>query len=510
MPPPITLPRRTLHAFRQVAKKHLNLKGRDPGPPVRVHTDDDGGTRLTTVGPDGRGTSLYIEGDRPPQDLTLPFALLADAGAAKAGDVRFADADGGNAVVANWDDRGVPRSARGTLEKKDRDRAAKFDPPSITDWRDPGENFGDMLRAACEVTDADSGRYALGCVRLDPHAGRIEATDSHHLLIARGFAFPFEEPVLLPAPHALSAVSLRKEDARVAFAAGGARAGVLALAAGDWTIWSPEVRDTRFPELDRVVPAEGRATATLTGPDVRFLLDRIPSLPAAGDDRRPVTLDLTGGELLVRAREDGGTAVELATAPAETRGKATCVCDRRFLARALSLGCTRIAANGPEEPVRMNTSDGAGNSATVVFATLAGDTVPAKGAVRIAADANEQDPEETQAPPAANARGRITHTTTPKRNSTPMPKNRIAEHANGYRSNGHANGTNGRAVRGDEPNAAPDHDELLERVSALGGTLSDAASEARSLATDLRKLKKRNRAVTGALAGLKKLGSLVA
>ncbi len=89
-----------------------------------------------------------------------------------------------------------------------------------------------------------------------------------------------------------------------------------------------------------------------------------------------------------------------------------------------------------------------------------------------------------------------------------MPRNRITEPANGYRTNGDANG---HAVRGDdEPNAAPDHDELLERVSALGSTLSEAAGEARSLATDIRKLKKRNRAVTGALAGLKRLGSLVA
>ena len=506
MPPPMTLPRRTLHAFRTVAKKHLNLKGRDPGPAVRLHAGDEGGARLTTCAPDGHGVSLHIPGDRPPQDLTLPFGLLTDAGAAKSGDVQLADADGGNAVVANWDERGVPRTARGTLERKERDRAAKFAPPAVEDWHNSGENFGELLRAACEVTDADSGRYALGCVRLNPHAGRIEATDSHHLLIARGFTFPFAEPVLLPAPHALSAAPLRKLHVRVAFIAGGPQAGVLALRCGDWTIWSPEVRDARFPELDRVVPAEGKATATLTDRDVRFLLDRLPSLPGAGDDRRPVTLDLTGGDLLVRAREEGSAAVELATAPAETRGKATCVCDRRFLARALSLGCTRVAANGPEEPVRLDTPDGTGANATVVFATLAGDPVPAKDAVRIAADADERDREENHAPPAATARGRITPTTTPKRNDAPMPKNRIAETADGYRSNGHADGVNGH----DQRDAAPDHDELLERVSALGSTLSDAAGEARSLATDLRKLKKRNRAVTGALAGLKRLGSLVA
>ena len=42
--------------------------------------------------------------------------------------------------------------------------------------------------------------------------------------------------------------------------------------------------------------------------------------------------------------------------------------------------------------------------------------------------------------------------------------------------------------------------------AALGGTLSGAAGGVRSPATDLRKLKKRDRAVTGAPVGLKKLG----
>ena len=509
MPPPFTLPRRTLHEFRLVTKKHLNLKGRDPGPPVRVHAGEAGGTRLTIIGADGRGVSLHIPGDRPPADLVLPFALLADAGTAKTGDVQLADADGGASVVANWDDRGVPRTARGTLEKKDRDRAAKFGLPAVENWHDPGGNFGDLLRAACGVTDADSGRYALGCVRLDPATGRIEATDSHHLLIARGFAFPFERPALLPAPHALSAAPLRREAVRLSFVPNGESAGTVALACGDWTVWSPEVRDARFPGLDRVVPATtGKATATLAGRDVRFLLDRVPSLPGGGDERRPVTLDLTGGELLVRASEDGAAAVELATSPGEPHGRAVCVADRRFLLRALSLGCTRVAANGPEEPVRIDTPAG---DVTVVFATLAGDPAPADGAVRVPADAPETiREEETASRAAATARDRITHTTT-KRTANPMPKNRIAETADDYRSNGHVNRTNGHAVRGDDrPDAAPDHDELLERVSALGSTLSEAAGEARSLATDLRKLKRRNRAVTGALAGLKKLGSLVA
>ncbi|MFH5802778.1 hypothetical protein [Alienimonas sp. DA493] len=505
--PPITLPRRTLHAFRTVAKKHFGLKARDDGPCVRVDAGGEGGTRLTAAGPDGRGVSLYIPGDRPPAGLVLPFDLLSQAGAAKNGDVQLSEADRGDALVANWDERGVPRSIRGTLEKKDRDRAANFAPPAVPGWTDPGEDFGDALRAACEVTDIESTRYALGCVRLDPAAGRIEATDSHHLLIARGFRFGFGEPVLLSAPHVLSAAPLRRHDVRVAFVPAGKAAGIVVLSAGDWTVWTPEARDARFPELDRVVPGgEGKARVSLSTIDAAFLSDRLDSLPGAGDDRKPVTLEAKDGAFLIRAAEEGGTPVELATGSSQVTGTAICVADRRFVARALTNGCTDLAMFGPEEPVRCD-AGGDGPGTTVVFATLAGDPVPAKDAVRLTANApaatNRQTAPDT---PDAVRDAHVTHPAPQKRASPQMPRNRITQNLNGYTTNR----SNGHAVRGDEnPDGPPDHDALLERVSALGGTLSEAASEARSLATDLRKLKKRNRTVTSALAGLKRLGSLV-
>ncbi|MFH5804355.1 hypothetical protein [Alienimonas sp. DA493] len=477
--PPITLPRRTLHAFRTVAKKHLGLKARDDGPCVRVDAADEGGTRLTAVGADGRGISLLVPGDRPPAGLVLPFDLLAQAGAAKNGDVQLSEADRGNAVVANWEERGVPRSTRVALEKKDRDRAANFEPPAVPEWTDPGDGFGDALRAACEVTDADSGRYALGCVRLDPSAGRIEATDSHHLLIARGFRFGFDQPVLLPAPHALSAAPLRKQDVRVAFLPGGRQAGVLALRCGDWTVWSPEARDARFADLDRVVPGgEGKAAVGLTEADAAFLADRLDRLPGAGAERRPVTLEIRDGVFLVRAAEEDGAPVELATASSQVRGAAVCVADRRFVARALTAGCTQWALNGPEEPVRCDgpDADEGHPGVTVVFATLAGDPVPAEGAVRLTADGPSS--------PVAAASTSSPAPVPAKRPAAPMPANRL---------NGHA---------------AADPEALLDRATALQATLADAAAEAKGLAADLRKLKRRDRLVSSALGSLKRLGSL--
>ena len=398
MPPPLTLSRRTLHAFRLVLKKHLGLTGRDAGPPVRVHVGPDGGTRLTAVAPDGRGLSLLIPGGRPPADLVVPFGLLADAGAARAGDASLAEADAGAAVVANWDERGVPRSARGTLEKADRDRAAAFAPPAAESLADPGPGFAEALRQAVAVTDADSARYALGCVRLDPAAGRVEATDSHHLLVAGGFAFPWREPVLLPAPHALGCSQLKGTDVRVGRATGGGKVPPIVLAVGDWTLWTPEARDARFPDLTRVIPeGDGKASVALSPADAAFLADRLDRLPGAGADRRPVTLEARDGLFLVRAAEGGGEPVELATASSEAIGAAVAVADRRFLARALAAGCSKVSLHGPEEPVRCDAPEG---GTTVVFATLAGEPVPAAGAVRLAAEVPSPPPAASEPEPA--------------------------------------------------------------------------------------------------------------
>ena len=476
MPPPLTLPRRTLHAFRLVLKKHLELKGRDAGPPVRVHAGAAGGTRLTAVAPDGRGLSLSIPGDRPPADLVLPFDLLADAGAARAGDVALAESDAGAAVVANWDERGVPRSARGTLPQADRDRAAASAPPAVEELRDPGPGFAAALRSACGATDADSPRYALGCVRLDPIAGRIEATDSHHLLIARGFSFRWEEPVLLPAPHALSCSQLKDADVRVARVADGAKVPLVVLSVGDWTLWAPEARDARFPDLDRVVPGGGgKATVALLAADAAFLADRLDRLPGAGAERRPVTLEVRDGLFLVRAAEEGGEPVELATASSDATGEAIAVADRRFLARALAAGCSKVWLHGPEEPVRCDSAGEGGT--TVVFATLAGEPVPAGGAVRLSA-------EPSSAPPAPSVSA-ANPASVPFPNPAPV-------------------------MSRPKPAAAADPEVLLNRAAALTATLSDAASQARSLSADLRKLKKRDRAVASALGSLKRLGDLAA
>ncbi|MFH5806828.1 hypothetical protein [Alienimonas sp. DA493] len=199
----------------------------------------------------------------------------------------------------------------------------------------------------------------------------------------------------------------------------------------------------------------------------------------------------------MRAAEEGGAPVELATASSETRGGAVCVADRRFLARALAAGCTAWKLNGPEEPVRCDAPD-AGDGrpgTTVVFATLAGDPVPAEDAVRLTADG----PSSVDFPSSTRS--------VPKRKlSAAAPANRLSgSPAAPVPTNGYA--ANGQAANG---HAAADPEALLDRATALQATLADAAAEAKGLAADLRKLKRRDRLVSSALGSLKRLGSLTA
>ena len=48
------------------------------------------------------------------------------------------------------------------------------------------------LHEASEVTDADSHRFALGCLQLSKD-GNINATDGRQLLVQQGFNFPWTE-----------------------------------------------------------------------------------------------------------------------------------------------------------------------------------------------------------------------------------------------------------------------------------------------------------------------------
>ncbi len=55
------------------------------------------------------------------------------------------------------------------------------------------------LKEASETADPLAVRMALGCLELCGETGEIAATDAHQLLLQKGFIFPWNDKVLIPA-----------------------------------------------------------------------------------------------------------------------------------------------------------------------------------------------------------------------------------------------------------------------------------------------------------------------
>src|SRR5690606_32038661 len=122
-------------------------------------------------------------------------------------------------------------------------------------------------------------RYALGCVQLRGSDGHIAATDGRQLLIQRGFAFPWEDAVLVPANPVFRCKDVTSGEpvaiGRVDY--------WVAVTAGPWTIQLKVQKDAQFPQVDDHVPAAGSAKAVvrLDAGDAAFLGDTISRLPCS-------------------------------------------------------------------------------------------------------------------------------------------------------------------------------------------------------------------------------------
>jgi hypothetical protein len=112
--------------------------------------------------------------------------------------------------------------------------------------------------------------------------------------------------------------------------------------------------DARFPKVDDVIPSPtGMATVcALEAADAAFLAQALPRLPVGADPDAPLTLDLDG-TLTVRAKaEDQAQATELVLTRSAVSGPAVRLAgNRRYLARALALGCTEFRITKPDTPV---------------------------------------------------------------------------------------------------------------------------------------------------------------
>jgi hypothetical protein len=302
------------------------------------------------------------------------------------------------------------------------------------------------------------------------------ATDGQQLLVQGGFAFPWDDDVLVAGAGALAAPELPKD--------GGATVGRTAthvwVRVGPWSFALAVDAAGLFPDVALVIP-RARADATklvLDAADGAALAAALPALPGADEEHRPVTLDLNG-HAAVRARAAGqprATEVDLPRA-AVTGPAVRLVTDRFYLARALRLGFTEFAVAAADKPVV-----GRDAARTYLWITLspAGALPPDPEARRVRLPRPDSGP----AAPRTLRRPR------------PMPTNST-------------DSTAARPQTGDAPRPAPAPRAgvhgLLDEAQALQRSLREAGGRAARLAAALRRHRRRSKLVQSTLASLKQL-----
>jgi hypothetical protein len=237
-------------------------------------------------------------------------------------------------------------------------------------------------------------------------------------------------------------------------------------------VWLPEDRGGRYPDVIGIIPRSGNGSvAGIDERDAAALLDALPHLPGAGNEDRPVTLDLNGW-VMVRAKDTPSGAVQdvlLTRSPAAGPPIRVAV-DRRALARLLALGCHTVRLAGDGKPLVAEGDD-------KIFICMCLDP----GLVVEPDPAAIRTPTDNRAAPTPRP---VT------RERKPPMKTHV--------SNGHP--PNGRT----ESPQAETPDPLAE-AEALRSTLSDAAQHAARLVALLRNRKKEQKALSQVYSSLKSL-----
>lgn len=217
-------------------------------------------------------------------------------------------------------------------------------PPNVAELEPP---FLNAFQDAVETTSRDWGRFSLNRVQLRGDTGEMIGTDGKHLLIQRGYAFPWAERFLVPAPRVFTARELRRGEPVVV----GRSESHFFVRTGFWTFHFLIDKMSRFPTVETVLqPLTGvRTTCRLAPEDARFLdwlLRR-----KQGGDLPSVTFDLCSW-LVVSFLDEAGEPAEEVLSRSEVIGPPVRFrTDPLYPRRAIQVGFTEFHVFGPDRPV---------------------------------------------------------------------------------------------------------------------------------------------------------------
>jgi hypothetical protein len=436
----ITIPRRAARRFRAACMKCVSGRPRGPAPPVVIRRAGGRVTLAATFPEVTLELSLPASAGTEDEVLVVPMTALeaVEGNTDERAEFEIAEKLAG---TVRWVVSGSARSAPVTFLLPGK----QHDPLPRPETKPVAARLLSALHEAARTASRENGRYALSRVQVRGAAGKVIATDGKVAVLYSGLKLPFPDDLLVPAVPLFGCPELRDEpDVRV-----GRTPQHLVVRAGDWTAWLSVATSGKFPDVAGVVPVRARTSVRFDPADVAALVPKLPGLPGAEDEHRPVTLDVDGG---VRVGA-GAEAVRLSRSSA-TGPQQRVALDRRHLSRLLNLGCTSLRLTPGKAVVAE------GDGVTVLVAPL---------------------------DPAAAP------------NVPPHPPNSEPERSDAMRpheANGHA-----PANRHDPP-------EMLDPLAAaedLRAALADTAAKAARLVAALKQSRKEKKALASVYAGLKQL-----
>lgn len=475
----ILITQRLAGCLRTAFRQALNLPTRGPMPPVHLCGSADG-LRIRCRMPQA-AAEFHLAGKQPTEELWVPFELLSDVEGRKDSPVEIRQDEG--QVLVSWRDGSVPQMIQHPAP-----------PAEVKDWPPSPKRFAEnppaLLKAlaeACQTTDPNSSRYALGCFQVRSGGGKIVATDGHQLLVQSGFTFPWEGDILVPVNRVFASAQIPADQPVFL----GKTEKWLTLCVGTWTFHLALDTEGRFPKAeDCIGRAEySQASAEIPTTDRQFLLENLLRLPADAEYNYPVTVDLNGS-VSVRARAQGQTTpTELILSNSSRAGEPIRLnTNRRYLHRAIALGFERLYLFGPRAPVLCQDEH-----RQYVWMPLDPDAAvkPADDAVRIASPAEPAHPAVTQSPQPR----RRTPQTMPRKTPDSAPESAASQ-------NGHSHKPAAEQSPPEEPGSA------LAQAIALRDALREAAGKAGELIQTLKRERKQSKLLKTTLASLREIQSL--
>lgn len=464
----IALPRSLARRFRAVLRRSLlDQEPRGSWPLVLCQTGKEGLLLQACKGE--MALRYHLQGSRSPEVIAFRSSHLAEFEGRRDDVVELEQVAFGKGQ-ARWTDGSVPRVL--DLETVAPESVPEF-PPLPRQFTSMPAGFLQAFDEAVKTTARESARFALGRLQLRGKKGEIVATDGRQLLVQGGFAFPWSDIVLVPRVPALGARDLEGE-AEIAV---GRTETHVAVKLGSWTFMLGIDTQSRFPNVDGVIPsAKEKATVLhLDALDAAFLAANLPKLPGGDEEMSPVTLDLHDPIALRSQHEKQGVS-ELVLARSTITGPPVRLCmNRHYLVRAVKLGFDQVEVLAKDKPLVCR--DG---SRVYVW-------MPLNSTAALSPVADAQRIPSVEAAPSPI-------TIKPGRRQRPMP----------------APQSNGHSTDNDRPsdNTEPERwgiEEVIAETETLRGLLHDASVRTSRLLAALKQQRRRSRAVQQAMQSLKQL-----